>query len=135
MGEIKQENLKKVVLQRADSGGSSLVSHKTKFQTVGLVLLQCALQAWGPQGNTAAVQLRGGRGRNDFFFFFSFFSDSWSVRSWKIDALNWSLCLAPATAGVGTAGNGLQGTLCLAAVLFPTGALPRCMAFFLGGSR
>lgn len=93
MGEIQQENLKKAVLQRADSGGSSLVSHKTKFQTVGLVLLQRALQAWGPQGNPAAVQSRGGKGRRDFF---SFFSDSWSVRSWKIDALNWSLCLAPA---------------------------------------
>lgn len=37
-----------------------------------------------------------------------------------MEALNWSLCIAQATAEVGTAGNGLQGTLCLAAVLcFP----------------
>jgi len=63
-----------------------------------------------------------GEGEGIFLFvFFNLFSDSWSgVRSWKMDALNWSLCLAQATAEVGTAGNGLQGTLCSAAALcFP----------------
>lgn len=88
------------------------------FQTVGPVLPQRVLQAGGPEGNTAAVQVCGGRG--DFWGFFSFFSDSWSVRSWKMDALSWSLCLAQATVEAGTAGNGLQGTLCSAAGLrFP----------------
>lgn len=37
-----------------------------------------------------------------------------------MDTLDWSLCLAEATAEVGTAGNGFQGTLSLAlALCFP----------------
>lgn len=69
MGEVKQEKLKKEI-GFSESGGAAWLLMK-QFQTVGPVLPQCSLRAWGPQGTPAAVQVCGGgereRERRDFF--------------------------------------------------------------------
>lgn len=120
----------------SESGGAAWLLTK-QFQFVGLVLPQFSLRARGPRGTTAAVQVCGGREREGIFLFFGSFSDSWSVRSWGMDALKSSLCLAEATAEVGTAGNGLWGTLCAAAApCFPLELFQEAWLFvFLGDCR
>lgn len=85
VGEVKQEKLKKEI-GFSESGGAAWLLMK-QFQTVGPVLPQCSLRAWGPQGTPAAVQVCGGGEREREGIFFSSFSDSWSVRSWEMDAL------------------------------------------------
>lgn len=114
----KSSRRKKLDLRRADGGGSSLVSHNTEFQTGSAAMCSPSTGTTGKYSCCASVWWE--REKGFFFFFFNVFSDSWGMRSHKMDALNWSLCLAQATAEVGTAGDGLQGTLCLAAALcFP----------------